>query len=44
MDEVAEFFRILDEKYGCVVANKVPVTVFGIEFYGKPAGISLRIR
>ena len=32
MDKVAEFFRILYEKYGGIISDKVPVSIFRIKF------------
>ncbi len=32
-----------DEEDGCVVAHEVPGTLLGVEFDGKPSGISDRV-
>lgn len=43
MDEIREFGRITNEKYGCVISGHVPVSFFGVEFDGKTTWISLAI-
>lgn len=40
MDETREKERILDEENGRVVANKIPDTLFGVEFHSEATWIS----
>src|SRR4030042_4414697 len=43
MDEIREFFGILDEENRCVVSDQIPVAFLGIELYSKSSGISLGV-
>ncbi len=38
--QVNEFFRISEEKYRCIVSNKIPVSFLGVVLHGKAANIA----
>ena len=43
VNEVREFFRVLNKKYRRVVAYQIPVAIFRIEFDGKTAWVTQRL-
>src|SRR5260370_17279462 len=43
MDEVREFERVADKEYRRVVADDVPIALFGIETQRKPAPVALGV-
>src|SRR3546814_2352696 len=41
--QVGKFQRIAKEKYGCVVADQIPITFFGVELHGNATNIAFGI-
>ncbi len=43
VNKIGKLLGVLDEEYGCVVSNQVPVAVFGIELDGESPGVTFGV-